>query len=465
MGITIATENSKREHKGKSLLNFPSDYVVIDIETTGLDPIFDEIIELSAVRYVNNAKESQYVSLVKPREPISDFISQLTGITNDMVSDADSIDVVLPHFLSFVGDSILVGHNIHFDINFIYDRSIDILDNPFSNDFSDTLRLSRRLMPDLKNHKLATLANELNIDTSGMHRALVDCEIANSIYQHCKEIAISKYGSIDSFVLNAKKSHAINVNDITTSNTFFDENNPIYGKVFVFTGVLEKMTRKNAMQIVVDYGGIIGNSVTKETNYLVLGNNDYCKSIKDGKSSKQKKAENYKLSGQDIDIIPENVFYDMIDPDILFQSSNRTYVKPMTPDIFNEDEISAFHFVYELIEKSKRDTSLVRCSLKSDKSLSISNFYELLKIKLRGRSKYFVLPRDFDTSQYDLSFFDIKSSSSGDRYIINDISDLSHIENLILALFDCTHKSVEQYKQNISSSDSNIKSYLKDTYC
>lgn len=73
------------------------------------------------------------------------------------------------------------------------------------------------------------------------------------------------------------------------------------------------MIRKDAMQIVVDLGGINGNSVTAKTNYLILGNNDYCSLIKDGKSNKQKKAEKLKLKGNDIEVITENVFYDMIE--------------------------------------------------------------------------------------------------------------------------------------------------------
>lgn len=109
------------------------------------------------------------------------------------------------------------------------------------------------------------------------------------------------------------KSHSyVSAKDIVTTKDDFDETHPLYGKTCVFTGTLEKMSRKDAMQIVVDYGGLVGNSVTKKTNYLILGNNDYCSSIKDGKSSKQKKAEALKLSGNDIEIISESVFYDMI---------------------------------------------------------------------------------------------------------------------------------------------------------
>lgn len=73
------------------------------------------------------------------------------------------------------------------------------------------------------------------------------------------------------------------------------------------------MTRKEAMQFVVDRGGLCGDSMNKKTNYLVLGNNDYCTTIKGGKSTKQKKAEKLKLAGCDIEIISENVFYDMLD--------------------------------------------------------------------------------------------------------------------------------------------------------
>jgi len=104
----------------------------------------------------------------------------------------------------------------------------------------------------------------------------------------------------------------IKASDISSSNTAFDETTSVFGKTFVFTGVLQRMIRKDAMQLVADLGGICGDGVTAKTNYLVLGNNDYCSSIKDGKSSKHKKAEKYKAAGLDIEIISENVFYEMI---------------------------------------------------------------------------------------------------------------------------------------------------------
>ena len=106
--------------------------------------------------------------------------------------------------------------------------------------------------------------------------------------------------------------HNLSAADIHATTTEFDETSPVYGKLFVFTGTPEKMTRRDAMQVVVDHGGQCGNGVTKNTNFLVLGNLDYSNNIKGGKSAKLKKAEQMKLAGADIEILSENAFYDMI---------------------------------------------------------------------------------------------------------------------------------------------------------
>ena len=129
-----------------------------------------------------------------------------------------------------------------------------------------------------------------------------------------KEEIKQKYTSFEEYATPRKRNltNYLRAKDIHTEASDFDPESPFYSKTCVFTGTLERIVRKDAMQIVANLGGINSDSVTKKTNYLILGNNDYCKSIKDGKSSKQKKAEKYKLEGQAIEIIPENVFYDMI---------------------------------------------------------------------------------------------------------------------------------------------------------
>ena len=111
-----------RENKGQSIIDFTLDYVVIDIETTGFDPYYDAIIELSAIRIINNIQVEHFSSLVKTTKSVSNFITELTGISNDMLSKAPIIKDILPQFYEFIGDSVIVGQNVNFDINFIYDN-------------------------------------------------------------------------------------------------------------------------------------------------------------------------------------------------------------------------------------------------------------------------------------------------------------------------------------------------------
>lgn len=310
---------NSRLHKGKSIIDFPLSFTVIDIETTGLSPEYDEIIELSAVRIENGQTTCSFSSLVKPH-PLPDgtyvdsYISDLTGITNDMLSTAPDIDSILGDYIDFLGDTVLVGHNVNFDINFLYDFSELILSTPLSNNFVDTMRISRRLHPEFQHHRLSDLCKRYSIEHSNAHRSLSDCEATVKCFFSLQEDMLNNYGSLESFVKNrcTSKKRSLRAADITAQTEDINPFNPLYNNVFVFTGVLEKMTRKEAMQIVVNHGGIIGDSVTKKTNYLVLGNNDYCSTIKDGKSRKHKKAEELKLLGQNIEIISENVFYDML---------------------------------------------------------------------------------------------------------------------------------------------------------
>lgn len=298
-----------RSGKGKSIVAFPSDYVVIDVETTGLDPEYCEIIEISAIKYAGGVIIDRFTSLVKPAEPVDDYITKLTGISNEMLESAPPPAVILPDFANFISDSILIGYNVNFDINFLYDNLLP-LGVILSNSFVDVLRIARRLLPDLPNHKLITVTDHFGVTPDVSHRALADCETCNSCYSKLQAIVIDQYGSVDAFVLKPKQN--LKASDISANTSDFDTSQPLYNKVCVFTGTLERMTRKEAMQIVADLGGICGDNVTKKTNYLILGNNDFCTSIKGGKSSKQKKAENLALSGGDIQIISENVFYDLV---------------------------------------------------------------------------------------------------------------------------------------------------------
>ena len=171
-----------RDKKGKSRLILPRDYCVVDIETTGLSPSDCEIIEISAVRYRGLRREAVYSTLVKPSRSVPRLITELTGITNEMVTDAADIRSAVLGFRDFVGEDIILGYNVSFDINFLYDA---LMREGFalSNDFVDVLRLARRALPEIDRHSQTKVAEYIGIDTSGAHRAEFDCELCNAIYQ------------------------------------------------------------------------------------------------------------------------------------------------------------------------------------------------------------------------------------------------------------------------------------------
>lgn len=310
-GVSITgIPRTARGDKGISRLDLINEYIVLDFETTGFDPTYDEIIEMAAIKYSNGEKVSEFCTLVKPANKIDQYITQLTGITNEMVKNAPKIEQVLPDLMKFLGDSIIVAHNANFDINFLYDNCMLCLKEPFTNDFIDTMRLSRRLFKNIR-HRLVDLTEEFGIDQQVRHRSKADCEATHQVYEYMKSHC--SVNNIDLSEFN-KTSHgkSYDIKDFKAESDEFDDSHPIYGRSVCFTGVLEKFQRKDALQIVINLGGLPSDSVTKKTNVLVLGNNDYCSTIKDGKSSKQKKAEDFILNGQDLIIISEKSFYDML---------------------------------------------------------------------------------------------------------------------------------------------------------
>ncbi|MGP1530259.1 MAG: exonuclease domain-containing protein [Treponema sp.] len=309
------------KRKGKSLVGFPADYCVIDLETTGCEPWADAIIEVAAIKVVNNEVVDVFSSLIRPQKGgkyccVDSFVTELTGITNEMLDKAPSSKATLATFKSFVGNFIVVGHNVNFDVSFLYHNYEDY----FRNDFIDTVRLARFLLPDLPSRTLANLAQYFKIDVTVAHRALDDCKTTKECYDALKDTMLQAYGSAENFIdTRIKKKHQkqqrltqqLHAKDITPEKTDFDEDSPLFGMHCVFTGTLAKMTRAEAMQIVADYGGINQDTLTKKTNFLILGSQNY-NVVKDGKSGKHKKAEDLILKGADLKILSEDAFYYMI---------------------------------------------------------------------------------------------------------------------------------------------------------
>ena len=285
------------------------DYCVLDTETTGLSAYYDEIIEIGILRVRNNEIVDRYDQLIKPNFDIDDFITALTGITNDMLEGMPSIDSVKTDVLSFIGDDIILGHNTSFDMRFLNESFKEQL----SNQYMDTMQFARKLYPELKHHRLSDLTDYLGLHNNE-HRALSDCTSTKELYDAVKASMAEKNLAIEDLWI-AGESHGgkgIDIKAIKPTEAVIDEDGFFYNRHVVFTGKLEKMLRKDAMQIVVNLGGVLDNSVNKQTNYLILGDNDYNAILKGEKSSKHKKAEKLKLEGQDIEIIDERTFYDLL---------------------------------------------------------------------------------------------------------------------------------------------------------
>lgn len=167
--------------------DFPADYTVIDIETTGLSCDKCEIIELSALKVRDYKVVEKFSTLVKPEGKINSFITSLTGISNDMVKDALPITSILPNFMQFISGDILLGHNVSFDLRFIKHNLKKYYNSDLANKSIDTMRISRKYCKMLSSHKLSSIANFYNVSTEGHHRALNDCMMTHQIYVNLKD--------------------------------------------------------------------------------------------------------------------------------------------------------------------------------------------------------------------------------------------------------------------------------------
>ena len=156
-------------------------FVVFDIETTGFSNTNDKITEIGAVKIENFKVVDRFSELVNPEVDISYKIQELTGITNDLVSDKPTIEEILPKFLEFVRDSVLVAHNAEFDMGFISQKSRE-QGLEFKNKSVDTLTLARVLLPHLKRHRLNVIAKDLGIPLLNHHRAVDDAEATAHIF-------------------------------------------------------------------------------------------------------------------------------------------------------------------------------------------------------------------------------------------------------------------------------------------
>lgn len=281
----------------RSIIALPNDYVVVDIETTGLNSQEDDIIELAAIRYRNGEEIERFSQLVAVDYPLSQYVSSLTGITDEMLVGKPHIDEVIHRFAEFIGDDILIGHNIaSFDTCFINQAYVQYLGKELSNSCVDTMRLCKKLHPQASIKSLKWLAWHYGIPYENAHRGASDCSITHACYQEVRKEILDEHSEEEFLQLCDKRAPKRKISDIKPTSEISPAS-PLYQEVIVFTGGMD-ITREEAMQIAVNAGAIVRGSVTSKTTYLVSDNPDISHDGAEYLSTKEKRALELNKSGK-----------------------------------------------------------------------------------------------------------------------------------------------------------------------
>lgn len=170
--------------KGTLINKYTPNYVIFDLETTGISPNYDEVIEISALKVKGGEVVDEFNTLVNPGRKIPFGATKVNGITNAMVAEAPAFSHVLAEFLDFAEDLVLVGHNIaRFDMKFIWRDAEQYFGEIPQNNYVDTLQVARKHLPKMEHHRLVDLAEHYGISSEGAHRALNDCYMNQKVYE------------------------------------------------------------------------------------------------------------------------------------------------------------------------------------------------------------------------------------------------------------------------------------------
>lgn len=170
--------------KGTLINKYTPNYVIFDLETTGISPNYDEVIEISALKVKGGEVVDEFNTLVNPGRKIPFGATKVNGITNAMVAEAPAFSHVLAEFLDFAEGLVLVGHNIaRFDMKFIWRDAEQYFGEIPQNNYVDTLQVARKHLPKMEHHRLVDLAEHYGISSEGAHRALNDCCMNQKVYE------------------------------------------------------------------------------------------------------------------------------------------------------------------------------------------------------------------------------------------------------------------------------------------
>ncbi|MCL2173196.1 MAG: exonuclease domain-containing protein [Candidatus Bathyarchaeota archaeon] len=172
------------------------EFIALDIETTGLNRNSDYILEVAVIKYQNSIEVDKFVTLINPKVPIPSSAIAIHGITNKMVQNSPTIDTVIPQLLNFLGNHLLVGHYVNFDIGFI-EVWAKQLGHTAKWNYIDTISVAKKMLPGLPNYKLKTVLDAIDYKQVNYHRAEDDCK-------GCAEIMKKSINHLNSDFLHVK---------------------------------------------------------------------------------------------------------------------------------------------------------------------------------------------------------------------------------------------------------------------
>lgn len=187
LGFSKASRYEKANYYKKRQQS--SDYVIVDVETTGLDYVEDRIVEIGLLKISDNMIKDQYQCFVQSGKNISDGFTKLTGITEEMVEKQGlKEETAFDKIQEFIGNELMVGYNVQFDVNFIQKLAERVGRKIIIKKTKDVLSIARRKLDDLENYKLETVASYFSLDISSLHRALADCMLTYGIYSKLNDL-------------------------------------------------------------------------------------------------------------------------------------------------------------------------------------------------------------------------------------------------------------------------------------
>ena len=303
--LHVSGVQDKIRGKGQEWPDFISDYTMLDIETTGLNPYRDHVTELGAVKVRANQVVDEFSQLVVyPRSNhVPHFITKLNGITEEMLlNEGKPIKEAMTAFRTFIGNDIIIGYNVNFDLNFLYDLTQKFHLPKLSNDYVDVLRLARVYYPQQHN-RLLDCIQRAGIAQVEQHHGLADSLDTKKVYDDFREHFTPE-------LLQEAQGKLKNIDLLQDELEVWELGfrNPVNNKNIAFAPEIE-MNSAEAAQMVNNMNGVAQTGVKADTDYLIMSD--------DGFFSKNNpetlKAKEYNHAGSKIKRLSESYFLNMLD--------------------------------------------------------------------------------------------------------------------------------------------------------